>query len=43
MLDPSRQNMEDRRRNYNEVRPHSAICNKPPISLMNASGASGLQ
>ena len=25
----------------NEVRPHSAIGNKPPISLMNASGASG--
>lgn len=28
-------------RDYNEVRPHSAIGNKPPITLMNASGASG--
>lgn len=26
---------------YNEVRPHSAIGNKPPISLMIGSGASG--
>lgn len=28
-------------RDDNEVRPHSAIGNKPPITLMNASGASG--
>ena len=33
--------MEAWRRDYNEVRPHSAIGNKPPISLMNTSGASG--
>jgi len=33
--------MEEWRIDYNEVRPHSAIGNKPPISLMNASGASG--
>ncbi|WP_184224692.1 integrase core domain-containing protein, partial [Paenochrobactrum gallinarii] len=36
-----RQKMEDWRVDYNEVRPHSAIGNKPPISLMNGSGASG--
>lgn len=29
------------RRDYNEVRPHSAIGNKPPISLMLASAAHG--
>lgn len=40
-LDDARQKMEDWRRDYNEVRPHSAIGNKPPISLMNGSGASG--
>ena len=40
-LDDARQKMEEWRRDYNEVRPHSAIGNKPPISLMNASGASG--
>lgn len=40
-LDDARQKMEDWRREYNEVRPHSAIGNKPPISLMNGSGASG--
>ena len=33
--------MEAWRRDYNEVRPHSAIGNKPPILLMNTSGASG--
>jgi len=27
------------RRDYNEVRPHSAIGNKPPISLVNQSAA----
>ena len=27
------------RRDYNEVRPHSAIGNKPPISLVNRSAA----
>ena len=40
-LDDARQKMEEWRRDYNEVRPHSAIGNMPPISLMNASGASG--
>ena len=29
---------ENWRRDYNEVRPHSAIGNKPPVSLMNGSG-----
>ena len=36
-LDDARQKMEDWRRDYNEIRPHSAIGNKPPISLMNGS------
>jgi putative transposase len=40
-LDDARQKMEDWRRDYNEVRPDSYIGNKPPISLMNGSGASG--
>jgi len=40
-LDDARQKMEEWRRDYNEVRPHSAIGNKPPISLMNAYGESG--
>lgn len=40
-LDDARQKMEDWRVDYNEVRPHSAIGNKSPISLMNGSGASG--
>ena len=40
-LDDARQKMEEWRRDYNEVRPHSAIGNMPPISLINASGASG--
>ena len=38
-LDDARQKMEDWRRDYNEIRPHSAIGNKPPISLMNGSSA----
>jgi putative transposase len=40
-LDDPRQKMEELRLDYNEVRPHSAIGNKPPISLMNASDAYG--
>ncbi|NVN09790.1 integrase core domain-containing protein, partial [Nguyenibacter vanlangensis] len=28
--------MEAWRQDYNEVRPHSAIGNKPPISLLNS-------
>ena len=31
--DDARAKMEDWRRDYNEIRPHSAIGNKPPISL----------
>jgi putative transposase len=38
-LDDARAKMEEWRRDYNEVRPHSAIGNKPPISLMNGSPA----
>ncbi len=40
-LDDARLKMEAWRRDYNEVRPHSAIGNKPPIELMNGLGASG--
>ncbi|MBB3704879.1 putative transposase [Aminobacter aminovorans] len=36
----ARQKMEHWRRDYNEVRPHSAIGTKVPILLMNGSGAS---
>lgn len=39
-LDDARTKMEAWRRDYNEVRPHSAIGNKPPIALMNGSPAS---
>ena len=38
-LDDARVKMEDWRRDYNEFRPHSAIGNKVPISLMNGSSA----
>jgi putative transposase len=38
-LDDARQKMDDRRRDYNEVRPHSAIGNMAPISLLNGSSA----
>ena len=38
-LDDARTKMEEWRRDYNEIRPHSAIGNKPPISLMNGSPA----
>lgn len=34
-LADARQKLEDWRRDYNEVRPHSAIGYKPPISLQN--------
>lgn len=33
--------MEHWRRDYNEVRPHSAICDLPPITLLNRDSASG--
>ncbi len=36
-LDEMQQVCEDWRRDYNEVRPHSAIGNKSPIELMNRS------
>jgi len=37
-LDDARSKLEEWRKDYNEVRPHSAIGNNPPISLMNGSG-----
>ena len=40
-LDDARSKMGDWRRDYNEVRPHSAIGNKTPMSLMNCSEADG--
>ena len=38
-LDVARLKMEDWRRDYNEFRPHGAIGNKAPISLLNGSSA----
>ena len=38
-LDDARSKMEAWRKDYSEVRPHSAIGNKPPIALMNGSPA----
>jgi putative transposase len=38
-LDDARSKMEAWRKDYNEVRPHSAIGNKPPISLVLGSPA----
>ncbi len=38
-LDDARAKMEESRQDYNTGRPHSAIGNKPPISLMNGSSA----
>ena len=38
-LDDARSKMEEWHKDYNEVRPHSAIGNKPPVSLMNRSVA----
>lgn len=38
-LDDAHQKMEEWRRDYNEVRPHSAIGYKPPVSLINSSSA----
>lgn len=40
-LDDARTKMEVRRRDYNEVRAHSAIGNEPPISLQYGSGNIG--
>lgn len=39
-LDDAREKMEKWLQDYNEVRPHSAIGNKTPISLQNGSDAS---
>ena len=39
-LDDAREKIEAWRKDYNEVRPHSAIGNKVPISLLNGSTAS---
>ncbi len=38
-LADAQEKLEDWRRDYNEVRPHSAIGNKPPITLINHDGA----
>ncbi len=40
-LDDAVRKCEAWRRDYNEVRPHSAIGNKPPITVMFASAANG--
>ncbi len=40
-IDEMRRICEDWRRDYNEVRPHSALGNKPPMTLMNCSGQHG--
>lgn len=40
-LDDARKKMEHWRRDYNEVRPHSAIGDLPPITLLNRDSASG--
>ena len=32
-LDDARLKLEDWRRDYNEIRPHSAIGNKPPVAM----------
>lgn len=40
-LDDARAKCEAWRRDYNEVRPHSAIGNKPPITLLNRSDEHG--
>lgn len=38
-LADAQEKLERWRRDYNEVRPHGAIGNKPPITLMNRHGA----
>jgi putative transposase len=39
-LADAREKLEDWRKYYNEDRPHGAIGNKPPVSLMTPAGAS---
>jgi len=41
-LADAREKLEHWRRDYNEVRPHSAIGNKPPITLTNHEGETSL-
>ncbi|WP_183759230.1 IS3 family transposase [Rhizobium sp. BK181] len=41
-LADAREKMEDWRRDYNEVRPHGAIGNKVPITLMNLGSVTSL-
>src|SRR6202044_4168476 len=38
-LADAREKLEDWRKDYNEVRPHGAIGNMPPVSLMTPAGA----
>ena len=40
-LEDAREKLEDWRKYYNEVRPHGAIGQKAPITLLNHDGASG--
>ena len=40
-LDDAREKLEDWRKDYNEVRPHSSIGNKVPIELVNRSDNTG--
>lgn len=37
-LDDARQKIEDWRREYNEVRPHSAIGDRTPMALLSSLG-----
>ena len=39
-LADAREKLEDWRKDYNEVRPHGAIGNRPPVCLMTPAGAS---
>ena len=39
-LADAREKLEDWRKDYNEVRPHGAIGNRPPVSLITPAGAS---
>jgi len=40
-LDDARAKCEAWRRDYNEIRPHSVIGGKPPITLLDRSGTHG--
>ena len=41
-LEDAREKLEDWRKYYNEVRPHGAIGQKAPSTLLNRDGASSL-